>query len=204
MTKGIPFIIAAPSGCGKTSLVAALTASESSIKASVSYTTRPMRPGEKNGVNYHFIEELEFKELIKVNALLEYAKVFDYYYGTSKEWVQQQLEQGFDIILEIDWQGAQQIRQRLEEVISIFILPPSLKILEHRLKKRGQDDEAVILKRMQLAQAEMAHFQEFDYIVINDDFNKAIADLSAIIRTEHLKCKQQLQKLSTLINNLLS
>lgn len=203
MTKGIPFIIAAPSGAGKTSLVAGLVKANPAIVVSISYTTRPLRPGEQDGVNYHFVTAQQFDQLIAENALLEYAKVFDYYYGTSRRWVEERLNAGYDVILEIDWQGARQIRRQLPSAVSIFIFPPSLDDLHKRLLKRGQDDKLVIERRMQLAQAEMSHYQEFDYLIINEDFDVALVDLTAIIRSQHLRREQQLTGIPHLITNLL-
>lgn len=177
------FIIAAPSGGGKTSLTRALVENMDNLVISVSHTTRPMRSGEKDGVNYHFVTAEKFQELIQQNIFLEHAKVlgFGYDYGTSREWVMSQLKQNKDVILEIDWQGAQQIRKLFKEAVSIFILPPSMDILRKRLEERGQDSQDVIAKRMQAAKEECSHAPEFDYVITNDNFDVAVNDLKNII-----------------------
>jgi guanylate kinase len=200
---GTPYIISAPSGAGKTSLVNALVQADPNILVSVSHTTRPIRPGEKNDVNYHFVSQIEFEALLAKHAFLEYAKVFDHYYGTSREWLATKLQQGNDVILEIDWQGAQQIRKQLPEAISIFILPPSLDVLRQRLIERGQDNEQVIAKRMQQAQLEIAHYQEFDYIVVNENFQQALKDLQTIFAAQKLRQSFQINHLANLIKTLL-
>ena len=181
------YIIAAPSGGGKTSLVRALVEQMPDLVISVSHTTRPKREGEIDGVNYYFISELLFKDYIQKNIFLEYACVFGHWYGTSREWVLSQLNnptKNKSVILEIDWQGAQQIRALFKESLSIFILPPSMDILHQRLVLRGQDSEAVIQKRMQAAEEECAHANEFDHVIINDDFNTALENLKNIILNE--------------------
>ena len=176
------FIIAAPSGGGKTSLTRALVKSVDNLVISVSHTTRPIRPGEKDGVNYHFITKQEFHRLRdEQKVFLEYATVFGYLYGTSREWVLSQLKQNKDVILEIDWQGAQQIRKLFNDTVSIFILPPSMEILRKRLEERGQDSPAVIEKRMQAAEEECSHKDEFDHVIVNNDFNDAVTELKNII-----------------------
>ena len=175
------FIIAAPSGCGKTSLVEALIKKTKNICVSVSHTTRPPRADEVNGINYHFTSIEEFKEMIKKNAFVEHAVVFDNHYGSSTKLIKEKLDEGIDVILEIDWQGARQVKKNMPNAISIFILPPSKKALLARLQKRAQDNEATIKKRMSDAQNQMKHFNEFDYLVINDDFNNALNDLNLII-----------------------
>lgn len=187
MSKGNLFVIAAPSGTGKTSLVAALVGKVKYLKISVSYTTRPIRPGEENGVDYHFVDEGAFQTLIHQQAFLEYATVYGYHYGTARQWVMAQLEKGIDVILEIDWQGARQIRASFPHTVTIFIVPPSLKSLEDRLRARGQDEAAVISQRMAKVKDELVHYHEFDYLVINDDFQDALNDLAHIIRAERLK-----------------
>ena len=190
---GIPIVISAPSGAGKTSLVAALIKDSENLKVSVSHTTRPMRPGEVDGVNYHFVSQDEFQEKIKADDFIEHAKVFNNHYGTSKSKLNEELEKGNDVILEIDWQGAEQVRNLFSEAISIFIFPPSLEILEQRLLQRGQDDAAIIKTRMDEARNEISHYQEFDYLVINDDFEQALLELKAIIIAERKK-RQRMQK----------
>ena len=175
------FIIAAPSGCGKTSLVEALIKKTKNLCVSVSHTTRPPRPDEVNGINYYFISINEFEEMIKNNAFVEHATVFDNHYGSSTKLIREKLDEGVDVILEIDWQGARQVKENMPNAISIFILPPSNEALLGRLKQRAQDNDETINKRMSDAQNQMQHFNEFDYLVINDDFNSALNDLNLII-----------------------
>jgi len=175
------FIIAAPSGCGKTSLVEALIKKTKNLCVSVSHTTRPPRPDEVNGINYYFVSINEFEEMIKNNAFVEHATVFDNHYGSSTKLIREKLDEGVDVILEIDWQGARQVKENMPNAISIFILPPSNEALLGRLKQRAQDDDETINKRMSDAQNQMQHFNEFDYLVINDDFNSALNDLNLII-----------------------
>ncbi|MCF6235872.1 MAG: guanylate kinase [Gammaproteobacteria bacterium] len=191
MTIGTLYIISAPSGAGKTSLVKALTESTDSISVSISHTTRSPRPGEKDGVNYLFTSIEQFKAILEQDGFLEHAQVFDNYYGTSTKTVQEVLNKGEDLILEIDWQGAQQVRHTLPKSVSISILPPSKSILEQRLRGRGQDSEEIIAKRMSSAIDEMSHFCESDYVIINDDFSTALEDLKAIIRARRLRLEQQ-------------
>ena len=191
MHTGTLFIISAPSGAGKTSLVKALLDSTPDIKVSVSYTTRAMRPGEVNGVNYHFVTRDAFIERMEQGDFLESAEVFGNFYGTSQDWVKKQLASGGDIILEIDWQGAQQVRKLMPAAVSIFILPPSRKTLLERLRGRGQDNEEVIAKRYAEAVNEMSHYAESDYLVINDDFQKALQDLKAIVHSQRLRQDRQ-------------
>jgi len=175
------FIIAAPSGCGKTSLVEALIKKTENLCVSVSHTTRPPRPDEANGINYYFVSIDEFEEMIKQNAFVEHAMVFDNHYGSSTQLIREKLNEGVDVILEIDWQGARQVKENMPNSISIFILPPSKEALLGRLQQRAQDDKITIKKRMSDAQNQMQHFNEFDYLVINDDFNSALNDLNLII-----------------------
>ena len=175
------FIISAPSGCGKTSLVEALIKKTKNLCVSVSHTTRPPRPDEINGINYYFISIYEFKEMIKQNAFVEHAMVFDNHYGSSSQLIREKLDEGLNVILEIDWQGARQVKENMPNSISIFILPPSKEALLGRLQQRAQDDETTINKRMSDAQNQMRHFNEFDYLIINDDFSRALNDLSLII-----------------------
>lgn len=178
--KGTLFIICAPSGAGKSSLVRALVDAVPDLAVSISHTTRPPRTGEKHGVDYFFVGEEEFQTLLEQNRFLEHATVFDHLYGTSHAWVQEQLDDGKDIILEIDWQGAQQVRSIIKDTVNIFILPPSLAALEERLKGRG-DDERNIRRRMQDAVSEIEHYGEFDYLVVNHFFDRTLKQLSAII-----------------------
>ena len=181
------YVVAAPSGGGKTSLIKALLERDKRVSLSVSYTTRSARPGEKDGVHYHFIDEPAFVDLIGKNALLEHAEVFGHRYGTGREAVEQLLREGFDVLLDIDWQGARQIRKSFPSCCTIFILPPSMDTLRSRLGRRGQDSEDIIEARMREARAEISHSSEFDYLIINDDFDKALADLQSIIRHRKLQ-----------------
>jgi guanylate kinase len=180
-TFGHLYVIAAPSGAGKTSLVKALLQLEPSLRFSISYTTRKMRPNEVSGRDYHFISHAEFERMIKSGDFLEHAQVFDNYYGTSRTQVEQMLAQGTSVILEIDWQGAQQIRSTLPSCHSIFILPPTRAELERRLRGRGTDDEAVIERRLRDAVSDMSHWAEFDYVVVNDQFDTALSELHSIV-----------------------
>ena len=180
--SGTLFIIAAPSGTGKTTLVRSLCDSTPNLQVSVSCTTRPQRPGEKEGVDYYFIDKKTFDEMVAKNEFLEHKCVFDHYYGTPKKWVEDQLANSNDVILEIDWQGARDVRQMMpDKVISIFILPPAFTTLEQRLRARQQDDEATIKRRMQDAMIELSHYPEFDYLVINDNLDKAVSELINIV-----------------------
>ena len=177
------YVVAAPSGGGKTSLISALLKKDERVQLSVSYTTRPPRPGEVDSVHYHFVDEDLFQTLIDRKAFLEYASVFDYHYGTSREAVEQQLAAGFDVILDIDWQGARQIRNSFPSSRSIFVIPPSLDVLRQRLIERGQDNDTVVQRRMKDAQAEISHWDEFDFLIINDKFDEALGELHSIIRS---------------------
>lgn len=203
-TLGTLYIISAPSGGGKTSLVHALLKNLPNIAVSVSHTTRSQRPGEKNGSDYHFVSAKKFKALIEEQAFLEFAKVFDNYYGTTRKWVDEQLKAGIDVILEIDWQGAQQIRRFKLDTVSIFILPPAWEILQQRLHERAQDDALVIARRLAEARAEIAHYTEYDYLIINDDFAKALFDLEAIVHARRLRQIVQSQNNAELLRNLLA
>lgn len=189
--RGQLYVISAPSGAGKTSLVSALLRQETRVRVSVSHTTRPPRPGEQNGVHYHFIDKAEFEQRIENSDFLEYAQVFDNFYGTSQQSVEAMLADGLDVILEIDWQGAQQIRRMRPDVISIFIAPPSIDELRTRLSGRGQDSSEVIERRMRDAVNEMRHFAEYDYLVINDAFDVALAELTTIFRSQRLRLHRQ-------------
>ncbi|MFO1259350.1 MAG: guanylate kinase [Gammaproteobacteria bacterium] len=200
--SGQLFIVSAPSGGGKTSLVEALLAEDPILKASISHTTRAPRSGETEGQDYFFVTPAEFDALVQANAFLEHAKVFDHHYGTSWKGVQSILEAGKDAILEIDWQGARLIRAKLD-CVSLFILPPTKEILLNRLTQRAQDSVNVIEKRMQLAAEEMKHYPEYDFVIINDDFEKALSDLKAIIQASRLKTAQQRERYKALIDTLL-
>lgn len=202
--RGILYTVSAPSGAGKTSLVKALLDQCPALQVSISHTTRPQRPGEIDGVNYHFVNHSVFTEMVSRSEFLEQAEVFGNLYGTSQSWVEKTLAAGQSVILEIDWQGAQQVRRLMPDSIGIFILPPSLEALLQRLNGRGQDDDAVIKKRMALAHDEIAHYAEADYLVVNDTFDKALADLAAIIRAQPLQLKNQLDHLQGLLSELLA
>lgn len=204
MSKGTLYIIAAPSGAGKTSLVTALAKSTSHICVSVSHTTRAIRPGEVDGVDYHFVSADEFKARIEQNAFLEHARVFGNFYGTSQTWVEEQLNQGKDVILEIDWQGARQVRHLMPGAVSLFIIPPSRQALRERLADRKTDNPDVIEKRMNLAADEMSHYGEFDYLIINDKFDDALFDLKAIVRAQRLTISFQQAYRKALLRELLS
>lgn len=203
-TSGHLYVIAAPSGAGKTSLVKALLQLEPSLRFSISYTTRKMRPNEVNGRDYHFITHAEFERMIAAGDFLEHAQVFDNYYGTSRTQVEQILAQGTSVILEIDWQGAQQIRRTLPSCRSIFILPPSRAELERRLRGRGTDDEAVIERRLRDAVSDMSHWAEFDYVVINDQFETALAELHAIVLGQGSALRADRNTLKPVIAGLLT
>jgi|TARA_B110000879_G_scaffold81195_1_gene112660 guanylate kinase len=186
MTKGNLIIVTAPSGAGKTSLVKSLVEGGDDLCVSVSHTTRPARPGERDGINYHFVSKDHFMDMLDQGAFFESAEVYDSHYGTSQIWVKEQLQDGKDVILEIDWQGAQQVRKLNPETCSIFILPPSLESLRERLEGRGQDDKDTINRRMRQAVSDITHVAGADYIVVNDDFDTALADMRAIIRSWRL------------------
>lgn len=204
---GTLFIISSPSGAGKSSLLTALLSrynSNGRMALSVSHTTRAMRPGEENGVHYHFVSKEEFQALIARDAFFEWAEVFGNYYGTSKELIEQALSNGIDVFLDIDWQGARQIRELYRDTQSIFVLPPSLPILEQRLIGRGQDSEEVIAKRMAQAVSEMSHYPEYDYLIINDDFELALQQLQSIVLAGRAKLRPQAICHADLLNQLLA
>ncbi|MDU8924699.1 guanylate kinase [Pasteurellaceae bacterium LIM206] len=207
MAQGNLYIISAPSGAGKSSLIAALLKQNQAhpMMVSVSHTTRQPRPGEEDGIHYHFVSVDHFENLIEQGAFLEYAKVFGgHYYGTSLPAIEKNLARGIDVFLDIDWQGAQQIRRKLPDVKSIFILPPSLSELEKRLIGRGQDSADVIEERMSKAISEISHYDEYDYVIVNDDFAQALADLQSILRAEKLTTAYQSEQNAGLIRQLLA
>ena len=207
MSQGNLYILSAPSGAGKSSLISALLASDSSTQkmVSVSHTTRAPRPGEVEGVHYYFVSKKEFESLIEQDLFLEYAKVFGgNYYGTSLPAIEENLAKGIDVFLDIDWQGAQQIRKKVSSVKSIFILPPSLPELERRLIGRGQDSEEIIAERMSKAISEISHYDEYDYVIVNDDFEKALKDLQSILQSERLTKDYQQKQNAMLIQQLLA
>lgn len=193
---GTLFIFSAPSGAGKTSLVNALLECTSHIGVSVSHTTRAPRPGEEDGQAYHFVDQNAFKDMISADAFLEHAQVFDNFYGTSRTWVEAELAAGRDVILEIDWQGAQQVRTLMPESVSLFIAPPSIDALRERLQGRGQDDQTIIERRMADARSEMSHYAEYDYLIVNDDFDNSLEELRAVViaRRHRLEAQQERHK----------
>ena len=204
MAKGTLYIISAPSGAGKTSLVQALLKQETDVAVSVSHTTRPKRDVEVDGVNYHFIDIEQFQEMARNGEFLEHANVFGNFYGTSRQHIQEQLLLDKDVILEIDWQGARQIRNLESNCKSIFVLPPSIEALKHRLESRNEDSDDIISIRMKEAVSEMSHYAEFDYIVINDKFDEAVAQLSAIFVCNRLLKEGQQQRHTNLLASLLT
>ncbi len=185
------FIIAAPSGGGKTSLVSGLFKRDPRLVLSISHTTRSVRPGEVDGQQYRFVSVAEFEQMVAIGEFMEYARVFDHYYGTQRQSVERHLDEDRDVILEIDWQGARQVREKNPDCCAIFIIPPSLEILRDRLTRRGQDSAAVIQRRMQDAQAEISHWNEFDQLVVNDDFDSALEELVAIINDHRKRISHQ-------------
>ena len=185
--SGLLFVVSAPSGAGKTSLLKALLPTDPQLSLSISHTTRAMRPGEQKGVHYHFVEVSKFQTLADEGGFLEQAQVFDNYYGTAEAGVRSQLTAGQDVVLEIDWQGARQVRKCIPEAICVFIAPPSIAALEQRLGGRGQDDISVIQRRMQDAVQDLSYYSEYDYLVMNDDFEQALTDLKAIVMAERLR-----------------
>jgi guanylate kinase len=204
MQKGTLFVVSAPSGAGKTSLVKALRDSLDGFTVSVSHTTRAQRPGEEHGRDYFFVSRAEFERMIEAGAFLEYARVFGNHYGTACATVEDALNEGRDVLLEIDWQGARQIRTLMPDCISIFILPPSRKTLEERLTARGQDDPETIARRMRDAISEMSHYGEYDYLVVNDDFGQALTELRGIVIASRLHMSRQAEKYRDLIAGLLA
>ncbi|MBP0049631.1 guanylate kinase [Marinobacterium sp. AK62] len=201
---GTLYILSAPSGAGKTSLVKALLQQDQQVVVSVSHTTRAMRPGEQDGVDYNFVTMDAFNALIEEGQFLEYAEVFGNKYGTSQQWVRDQLRAGLDVILEIDWQGAEQVRHLMPEAVTVFILPPSRAALRERLNARGQDSEEVIAGRMAEATSEMSHYPEYDYLLINDDFEQALDQLASLFKARRLRQQVQQQKQADLLAELLS
>lgn len=201
---GTLFTVSAPSGAGKTSLVNALIQSIDGIQVSISHTTRPRRPGEVEGKDYHFTSPEVFASMLEDSAFLEHAEVFGNFYGTSKKWVQDSLNSGIDVILEIDWQGAAQVRRLMPETVGIFILPPSMETLKERLNKRGQDDNDTIARRVAEARAEIEHYGEAEYLIVNEDFDRALGELKAIITSQCLRTDKQQQRLRGVLQDLLS
>ncbi|MDR3393709.1 MAG: guanylate kinase [Parasulfuritortus sp.] len=202
--SGNLFIVTAPSGAGKSSLVKVLLEADAGIQLSISYTTRAPRPGEENGVHYHFVSVDEFRDMLNRGDFLESAEVYGNYYGTSQPWIEDQIRAGRDLLLEIDWQGAAQVRKLFPDAVNLFILPPSLAELKRRLEGRGQDSAEVISRRLAAAQEDISQAYSFDYLVVNDDFNVALADIQAIVRARRLGIHNQMRALEPLLNDLLS
>lgn len=201
---GLLFTVSAPSGAGKTSLVRTLTDQDPNLSVSVSYTTRPRRPTEKDGLNYHFINREQFQQMAEQGGFLEHALVFGHHYGTAAREVEQRRAQGRDLILEIDWQGAAQVRRKVSETIGIFVSPPSKALLRRRLLDRGEDSMESIERRLAAAREEMSHYREFNYLVVNDDFDAALADLRAIVCAERLKNAVRSGRRQAILDDLLS
>jgi guanylate kinase len=203
-SRGKLFVIAAPSGAGKTSLVRALMERRPALRFSISYTTRRQRPNEREGRDYFFVEKPEFERMVAAGEFLEHARVFDNCYGTSRAQVEQLLDRGQDVLLEIDWQGAQQIRRALPECRTIFVLPPSREALEQRLRGRGTDSDEVIARRLRDSIADLSHWNEFDYIVVNDDFGRATEELDAIVTGQGEHLRRERAELQSLVARLLA
>ncbi|WPL16200.1 Guanylate kinase [Thiorhodovibrio winogradskyi] len=201
--KGTLFVVSAPSGAGKTSLVRALLDGHPNLRLSVSYTTRTPRAGEVDGVHYHFVSRETFEHMVRQNAFVEYAQVFDNAYGTARETLRQALDDGQDLLLEIDWQGARQVRQHFPEAVSIFILPPSLRELERRLRERAQDSDETIARRMAEARGELSHYGEYDYLIVNDRFEAALTELRALVCAFGLRRARQQRKLGGALHAML-
>lgn len=202
--KGTLYVISAPSGAGKTSLVSKMVKADERLGVSVSHTTRPMRAGERDGVNYHFVSREQFEAMIARDEFLEHADVFGNYYGTSQVWVEETLARGRDVILEIDWQGAAQVRRLLTECVSIFIVPPSARVLRQRLTGRGTDAPEVVERRLREAAEECRHALEFDYLVVNDDFSEALSQLLAIVTSQRLRMDRQEVRHAGLLASLMA
>ena len=202
--SGSVFIVSAPSGAGKTSLVRALLEADPLVKLSISYTTRAPRPGEVEGQHYHFVDLNAFMVMLNRGDFLESAEVYGNHYGTSQRWIETQLAHGLDILLEIDWQGAMQVRNLMPQAVSIFILPPSIAALKARLTGRAQDTDEVIARRVAAAREDMSHVGEFDYVIINDDFAIAAAELQAVVKASRLQLAKQMARHRALIQNLLA
>ena len=203
-SRGHLFLVTAPSGAGKTSLVRALLQDHPNIRFSISYTTRPQRPNEQDGRDYHFVDKAEFERMVAAGEFLEHAQVFDNYYGTSRKAVEGEMAAGRDVLLEIDWQGSAQVRTLMPEAVSVFILPPSRAELERRLRTRGTDDDAVIARRLKDAVGDMSHWREFDYVVVNDDFQRALTELAAIVTGRGQASRADRPGLKPMVDKLLA
>ena len=202
MAKGTIFVVTAPSGAGKTTLVAALLAADQQIQLSVSYTSRVARSGEVNGKDYHFVDRATFEGMIQSGDFIEWAEVYGNYYGTSKKWLESVIDDGRDILLEIDWQGAQQVHKLFPESVGIFVLPPSINTLEQRLRARGKDPEDAIQRRMSKAREEMGHVSEAQYVIINEHIDDAVRDIISVVRAERLRGDRQAIRHAELVNSL--
>ncbi|HSX64753.1 MAG TPA: guanylate kinase, partial [Pseudoxanthomonas sp.] len=202
--RGTLYIVAAPSGAGKSSIVNAVLQRDPGIALSISFTSRQPRPGERHAQHYHFISADEFKGMIRAGDFFEYAQVHGDWKGTARQSVEPQLCAGKDVLLEIDWQGARQVRDKVQDAVSVFILPPSRAALEQRMRTRGQDSEEVIQRRLAAAQEEMSHYDEFDYVIVNDVFEKAVDEMHAIFTASRLRRTQQLQRHAGLLRALLA
>ena len=203
MTTGVLFVVSAPSGAGKTSLLRALIPTDPRLQLSVSHTTRGARPGEQDGTHYHFVDRARFEAMVAAGEFVEHARVFDNLYGTAERSVRDVLGANLDVVLEIDWQGARQVRARFPEAVSVFIVPPSVEALRERLSGRGQDSAEIIDRRMRDARSELSHFGEYDYLVVNDDFDEALADLRAIVGAERLRLARQQARLGAALEAML-
>jgi guanylate kinase len=201
--SGNLFIVWAPSGAGKSSLIAALLEKDSNVRQSVSFTTRAPREGEVEGKHYHFVSRDVFEKMIAAGDFLEHAEVYGNFYGTSKKWIDHAMQNGFDVVMAIDWQGAQQIHKIFPDIVGVFILPPSLEVLRQRLTARGQDSAEVIARRLASAHEDMSHLSEFDYVIINNKFDDAVNDLLAIFRSQRLKRDTQFKRNSDVISKLI-
>jgi guanylate kinase len=202
MAKGTIFVVTAPSGAGKTTLVAALLAADQQIQLSISYTSRIARAGEVNGKDYHFVDRATFEGMIKAGDFIEWAEVYGNYYGTSKKWLESVIDDGRDILLEIDWQGAQQVHKLFPDSVGVFVLPPSINTLEQRLRARGKDPEDAIQRRMSKAREEMGHVSEAQYVIINEHIDDAVRDIISVVRAERLRGDRQAIRHAELVNSL--
>ncbi|WP_255990752.1 guanylate kinase [Chitinolyticbacter albus] len=202
MAKGNIFVVTAPSGAGKTTLVAALLAADQNVQLSISFTTRAPRAGEVHGKDYHFVERSEFERMIAAGELLEYAEVYGNYYGTSRTWIESVVDNGRDILLEIDWQGAQQVKHIFPDAVGVFVLPPAVEVLEARLRNRGKDSETIIAQRMAAAREEMSHYSEADFIIVNEHIDEAVRDIVSVVRAIRLRLHTQRIRHGALLNAL--
>ncbi|GGP22548.1 guanylate kinase [Silvimonas iriomotensis] len=202
MAKGTIFVVTAPSGAGKTTLVAALLAADQQIQLSISFTSRPARAGEVNGKDYHFVDRATFEGMVQAGDFVEWAEVYGNYYGTSRKWLESVIDDGRDILLEIDWQGAQQVKKLFPDSVGVFVLPPSINTLEQRLRARGKDPEDVIQRRMSKAREEMGHVSEAQYVIINEHIDDAVRDIISVVRAERLRGERQAVRHAELVNSL--